>query len=130
MPKSLALQHLFILNAVVLITHQIDAAFWREWEMFRIPGGNQTNLLLNLPIIALVLYALREVCRETANASRAQWLIVFLGYLTIAVHATFVSLGNEQFLQPMSIALLVATGVLSSAQIVMLWLRPKSAIGK
>ncbi|MCU6500248.1 hypothetical protein LPN04_20855 [Rugamonas sp. A1-17] len=46
------MQAIFWLNAAVLATHQIDAAYWHEWELFRIPGGNQINLLLNLPIIA------------------------------------------------------------------------------
>lgn len=51
------LRWLFLSNATVLLTHQIDAAYWHEWEMFFIPGGNQVNLLLNLPIIALVMYS-------------------------------------------------------------------------
>lgn len=120
MTKSDWLQHLCMLNAVVLITHQIDAAYWKEWELFRIPGGNQVNLALNLPIIGLVLYALREVSREIRFALRAQWLIVFLGFLTVALHTMFFAMGHDQFLQPMSIALLIGTGVLSSAQAMLL----------
>lgn len=120
MAKSGWLQHLFLLNAVVLITHQIDAAYWKEWELFRIPGGNQANLALNLPIIGLVLYALREVSRQTRFALRAQWLIVLLGFLTLTLHTLFFAIGHDQFLQPMSIALLVGTGVLSSAQAILL----------
>ncbi len=45
------LRWIFLANATVLITHQIDAAYWHEWDLFRIPGWNQVNLILNIPII-------------------------------------------------------------------------------
>jgi len=47
---------LYLVNTAVLLTHQIDAAYWHEWDLFGIPGENQVNLLLNVPIIILVLY--------------------------------------------------------------------------
>lgn len=40
-------QILFLLNSTVLFTHQIDAAYWHEWNLFHLPGGNQLNLILN-----------------------------------------------------------------------------------
>lgn len=30
------LQWLYLLNAAALITHEIDSAYWREWELFGI----------------------------------------------------------------------------------------------
>lgn len=80
---------LFLLNATVLITHQIDAAFWHEWELFRIPGGNQINLLLNLPIIALVLYAQAQVATGSPTARAYYTLIAGLGFLTVLIHSAF-----------------------------------------
>jgi hypothetical protein len=41
MMKSRVLETLFFANAVVLLTHQIDAAFWHEWVLFGLPGGIQ-----------------------------------------------------------------------------------------
>lgn len=70
MPFAPRLQWLFLLNATVLVVHQIDAAFWHEWELFHLPGGNQVNLLLNLPIIALVLFAQGQVAARTSSALR------------------------------------------------------------
>ena len=111
---------LFLLNATVLITHQIDAAYWHEWEMFHIPGGNQVNLLLNLPIIALVLYTQAQVSAATPKSHACYLLIAGLGYLTVLIHTGFFLAGSEEFLQPMSIALLLATTVLSTAQLLAL----------
>ena len=30
---------LYVVNATLLICHQIDSAYWREWELLRVPGG-------------------------------------------------------------------------------------------
>lgn len=120
MQKSRLLPVLFIANATVLFVHQIDAAYWHEWEMFHIPGGNQVNLLLNLPIIALVLMAHREAVLGSRHASAAHTLLAFLGLLTVGLHSAFFAFGSTQFLQPMSIALLVSTGLLSIWQLVCL----------
>ncbi|ELX10015.1 hypothetical protein Jab_2c21020 [Janthinobacterium sp. HH01] len=114
------LQAVFLLNAAVLITHQIDAAYWHEWELFRIPGGNQINLLLNFPIIALVLYAQGQVRAQTGRALRCYQLMVFLGLLTVAIHSAFFAFGAEAFMQPVSIALLAATAILSIGQLLLL----------
>ncbi len=120
MSKPDRLQGVFLLNATVLITHQIDAAFWHEWDMFLLPGGNQLNLLLNLPIIALVLLAFFQVAVNSALARRAHQLLAFLGFLTLGIHSGFFVAGHTQFLQPVSIALLAATGMLSALQLLLL----------
>ncbi|MBI3729276.1 MAG: hypothetical protein HY254_13200 [Burkholderiales bacterium] len=114
------LQVIFLLNATVLITHQIDAAFWHEWELFHIPGGNQINLLLNLPIIALVLFAQGQVMANSKTAFGYYKLVAFLGFLTVGIHSAFFATGSESFMQPVSIALLIATTLLSSMQFFLL----------
>jgi len=108
---------LFIANATVLFVHQIDAAYWHEWELFHIPGGNQVNLLLNLPIVALVLLAHRQVTLASGYTIAAHRLLASLGLLTVFLHSGFLVFGSTQFLQPASIALLASTGLLSIAQL-------------
>lgn len=126
MTTTRRLHWLFLANATVLISHQIDAAFWHEWELFRIPGGNQVNLLLNIPIIALVLYAHSRVVADVNAGMFFYKLLAALGFLTCAIHAGFMLLGHAAFVQPVSIALLVATFVLSAWQL--LTLRGKDVV--
>jgi hypothetical protein len=111
------LHWLFLANATVLITHQIDAAFWHEWELFHIPGGNQINLALNIPIIALVLYAHGRVVGGLDAGMFFYKLLAGLGFLTCGIHAFFLLRGSESFVQPMSLGLLIGTFVLSSWQL-------------
>ena len=120
MSRPSRLRWLFLANATVLITHQIDAAYWHEWELFLIPGGNQVNLLLNIPIIALVLYAHARVVADGPAGLAFYKLLAGLGLLTVAIHAFFFLRGSESFAQPMSIALLLATLLLSVWQLLAL----------
>jgi hypothetical protein len=120
MTNTSRLHWLFLVNATVLITHQIDAAFWHEWELFLLPGGNQLNLLLNLPIIALVLYAHGRVVANLQTGMFFYKLLAALGFLTCAIHSGFFLLGSAAFVQPVSIALLLATFVLSAGQLLAL----------
>jgi hypothetical protein len=30
---------LYLVNAVLLINHEIDSAYWKEWELFKLPGS-------------------------------------------------------------------------------------------
>ena len=47
---------LYLLGATVLITHEIDSAYWHEWKLFGIPGGIQAFVDLNLVLVILILY--------------------------------------------------------------------------
>lgn len=129
MPPHSRLRWLFLANATVLITHQIDAAFWHEWELFFIPGGNQANLLLNVPIIALVLYSHSRVISNIHTGLAFYKLLAALGFLTVGIHSFFFFLqGSESFGQPVSVVLLVATFVLSVWQLIALRRIEESAV--
>ena len=119
-------QTLFLLNSTVLITHQIDAAYWHEWNLFHLPGGNQLNLILNLPIIALVLLAFLQVATHSPRQRLCHQFLAGLGLLTVAIHSGFFLTGHSDFLQPMSLLLLAATLMLSMAQLKTLPLAGKS----
>lgn len=109
-------QTLFLLNSTVLLTHQIDAAYWHEWNLFHLPGGNQLNLILNLPIIALVLLAFLQVATHSPRQRLCHQFLAGLGLLTVAIHSGFFLAGHPEFQQPMSLLLLAATLILSLTQ--------------
>ncbi|GJI94417.1 hypothetical protein RugamoR57_11350 [Duganella caerulea] len=73
-----------------------------------------------MPIIALVLLAQGQVRANSGHALRCYQLMIFLGFLTVAIHSAFFAFGAEAFMQPMSIALLTATCGLSVLQLLML----------
>ena len=100
MPRS------YFWTMLFLILHQIDAAYWKEWEMFQLPGGVQGFLVFNLAAISLVLVGYRHVL---LNTTRARWyaaVCAALGVGTFLVHAGFALAGQEQFHLPLSVAII------------------------
>lgn len=114
--KSRVLETLFSANAIVLLAHQIDAAFWHEWVLFGLPGGIQFFLLLNLPIIALVLYGQRSLALSRPSGKVVSWALAASGLFAAVFHGFHLLRGDEAFRLPFSLTLLVATFVLSVAQ--------------
>ena len=111
------LEAVYLANAVVLLAHQIDAAFWKEWTLFGLPGGIQLFVVLNLPIIALVVWGQRSLALGQASGTLLSWLLVAGGLFAAGFHGLHLLRGDEAFRLPMSLALLVATGGLSLAQV-------------
>lgn len=90
-----------------LILHQIDAAYWQEWDMFYLPGGVQGFLVFNFAAIALVLVGYRHVVLATTQARFYASCCAALGLATFVIHAGFALAGREQFHLPLSMAIIV-----------------------
>jgi hypothetical protein len=101
MPRS------YFWTMLCLILHQIDAAYWKEWEMFHVPGGIQGFLIFNLAAIAVVLAGYRHVLLGTERAPFYAGVCTALGVGTCLIHAGFALAGQEQFHLPLSIAIIV-----------------------
>ena len=91
----------------VLIIHQIDAAYWKEWEMFYLPGGIQGFLLFNKFVIPIVLVGYEQVVTKSLKAKLFSYVCGFLGILTFLLHSGFALFGAEQFHLPLSILIIV-----------------------
>jgi hypothetical protein len=110
------LRLLYLLNAAVLITHEIDSAYWHEWELFGIPGGIQVFLCINLVLVIVILYGHQALALNRASGFVLSWVLVAGGLFAFIIHSFFLLKGSEAFRLPASFALLIATFVLSLAQ--------------
>lgn len=110
------LEILYLLNSTVLITHEIDSAYWHEWMLFHLPGGIQFFLLLHLPLLLVVLYGYREVSHHGRFSRYASLILACLGLIAVVLHGSFIALGNPSFTFPVSLVLLGATLLLSLMQ--------------
>jgi hypothetical protein len=57
--KLLAL--LFAVNATLLLLHEIESAYEKEWEILKLYGGISGFLILHIPIILLLFYGILEI---------------------------------------------------------------------
>jgi hypothetical protein len=114
------LRRLYLINAAVLLVHQMDAAYWHEWELFRMPGGLALYLALNLPIALAMLAGYGAVAAGRASAVAYAWVVAGSGLFAAGFHAWHLAGGDPAFQAPVSLALLADTAVLSLAQAALL----------
>ena len=118
-----------MLNVALVFTHQVDAAYWREWEMFGLPGGIQLFNVFNLVIFFVVLVCLVTVLGRRTSGFRNSLVIATLSGVVLPIHAAFALAGHEQFHLPFSIALILGTFLASVLQVA-LTLRARPEFGK
>lgn len=121
---------LFLINAIVLLSHQIDAAYWHEWTLFGIPGGIQVFVLLNIPIIALILFGQRALALGRPSGLPISWALAASGLFAAAFHGFHIWQGDPAFRTPVSLILLCATFVLSLAQGIVLTFPAQTGRGR
>jgi hypothetical protein len=101
------MQRSYFSTLCLLVLHQIDAAYWREWEMFHLPGGIQGYLAFNLLAIPFLLLGYTQVVLRGDKAVLFASICAALGALTFLIHAGFALAGFSQFHLPLSMALIV-----------------------
>ena len=106
----------YLVNAVLLINHEIDSAYWQEWELFHLPGGITGFLLLHFPLVFLILYGLVLVYQQTTGGLVVSLLLSLGGLFAFSIHIFFIRRGRDEFKSPMSRSILVGTLVVSVVQ--------------
>jgi hypothetical protein len=116
MSRLFSLENLYQLNLSLLITHEIDSAFWKEWEFFGLPGGIQLFLLLNFALVILLLHGYERLVRKQSLWKMFSWLVIAAGFIAALLHGYFLAAGHPQFRLAASLITLVAILLTSVAQ--------------
>ncbi len=111
-----ALFWVYLVNSVLIINHEIDSAYWKEWNLFRLPGGISGFLIVHFPLLFIILYGLIEVYRQTAAGFFFSLILSAGGIFAFAIHTYFIRKGHPEFTGPLSRFILVATMIASMAQ--------------
>jgi len=101
------LERSYLTTMSLLIIHQIDAAFWHEWEMFLLPGGIQGYLLFNVIVIPVVLLGYKSVVQSDSMAPRYAYFCAVLGTATFVIHSGFFLFDYEKFTLPLSLIVIL-----------------------
>jgi hypothetical protein len=124
-PRTRSATRLYVANLALLTTHQADAAYWHEWDVFGVPGGISFFLAFNLGAVALVAAGLVRVAQGAGSARRSAVICAGVGLFTVALHAVFLWLDRTAFWTPSSLGVLLGVLVLSIAQLLRLPGAPK-----
>ena len=111
------LNKVVILNLAFVLTHQVDGAYWHEWEMFQLPGGIQLNNFINTLTFVALLYLFVPVVQRKASGRICSLVISAISALVLPTHIGFAIAGYQQFHLPFSIFIIVGTFLLSILQV-------------
>lgn len=112
-----ALIWLYLLNAILLINHEIDSAYWKEWKLFSLPGGINGFLLIHFLLLFIVLYGLILIVENSFWGLVLSLFLCFGGIFAFLIHFYFLRQGRSEFDSPLSKIILIAAKALQHFQI-------------
>jgi hypothetical protein len=80
----------YLLNATLLILHEIESAYREEWKILKLPGGISGFLIMHVPVLGLVFWGLIEVVKGSTTGGMISVLIGTGGLAPFLVHKIFV----------------------------------------
>ena len=108
---------LYLSNSVLLINHEIDSAYWKEWELFKLPGGITGFLLIHFPLLLFILYGSVLVARSSLSGLIFSLILSLSGIFAFSIHTYFLKKGRNEFDKPISKFILMATLIVSIVQL-------------
>jgi len=108
---------LYLANSVLLINHEIDSAYWKEWELFKLPGGITGFLLLHFPLLLFILWGLILISRQSPSGNIFSLILSLGGIFAFAIHTYFLRKGRKEFDKPISKCILLAILLVSMIQL-------------
>ena len=108
---------IYLVNAAFLINHEIDSAYQREWEVFRLPGGVTLFLALHFPILLLLLWGAVMVYLERPTGIVLSLVLAAAGIFACAIHTVFIKKGHQAFRAPISQFILWGGALISVVQL-------------
>ena len=113
-----ALTILYIVNATLLLLHEIESAYEKEWEILKLPGNISGFLLLHIPIIILLFYGLIEIEKSTTIGLIFGIILGIGGVIPSIVHKVLFNT-PDQFNLPIS-NVIIYLNVLSGISLIFL----------
>jgi hypothetical protein len=113
------LRRLYALNAALLLAHEIDSAFWHEWELFGLGGGIGAFVLMHVPLVLGIFWGFERLVSGTRAGLWMSAVLALAGLAAGAIHSCFLLAGNTAFRHPVSIGVLAATVLVSIPQLVL-----------
>ena len=106
----------YIINATLLLLHEIESAYEKEWELLKLPGSITGFLLMHVPIIIFLFYGALEIYNGTFTGIVTGIITGICGIIPFLVHKVFVS-GKDHFnlvISNIIIYLNILTGLLTA----------------
>jgi len=110
---------IYLINLTLLIAHEIDSAYWKEWDLFGMSGGIQGFLIVNIFIVLAGLIGFRNLISGHKSGYYFALGLAASGIFAFFIHMYFIITGHNEFTLAASIAVLTAALIASLIQAVL-----------
>ena len=111
----------YLTNAVILIVHEIDSAYWQEWKLLNPDDKNGINgfLLLHFPMIFVILLGLVYVYEDKYAGLIFSLILSASGLFAFFFHSYHLRKGRLEFNTVISKGIIISTLIISLFQIML-----------
>jgi hypothetical protein len=111
----------YLINAVILIIHEIDSAYWQEWKLINPDDKNGINgfLIMHIPLIFFVLFGLVLVHEQAFAGLIVSLILSASGIFAFVFHFYHLRKGRPEFNTAISKTLIVSTFFVSIVQTIL-----------
>ena len=88
---------IYLCNAILLILHEMDSAYWQEWKLFKLPGDVTGFLLVHIPLLFLLLLGLILVYEQQFYGFIIALVAAAGGIFAFGIHTWFLKQGHPEF---------------------------------
>jgi hypothetical protein len=112
---------IYLINAVILIIHEIDSAYWQEWKMISLNDkiGIKGFLIIHFPLLFIVLLGLVLVYDHKFSGMIISLILSVCGLFAFFFHFYHLRKGKPEFNTVISKVLIVSTLIISVFQIIL-----------
>ncbi len=105
----------FILNATILLLHEIESSYEREWEILKLPCKITGFLLMHIPIIFLLFYGVIEIEKQSHVGLFLGIITGIGGFIPFLVHKLLVARKDKfnLFISNILIGMNMITGMIT-----------------
>lgn len=110
---------IYLINAVILINHEIDSAYWQEWKLINPNDKNGIKgfLIIHFPLLFIILLGLVLVYDHKFSGMIISLILSAGGLFAFFFHFYHLRKGKPEFNTMISKAMIVSTFVISLFQI-------------
>jgi len=111
----------YLINATILIIHEMDSAYWQEWKLIDPNDKNGINgfLILHIPMIIAILLGLIFIYDNRFAGLILSLVLSAGGLFAFFFHFYHLRKGKQEFNTILSKGLIISTFVISAFQIIL-----------
>jgi uncharacterized membrane protein len=112
---------IYMTNAVILLVHEIDSAYWQEWKLLNRDDKNGINgfLILHIPMVFLILLGLVYVYEDKFVGLIISLILSAGGLFAYFFHFYHLRKGRLEFNTIISKGIIISTLIISIFQIIL-----------